>query len=311
MTKNFGWKPHLKWLVPLVLIPVSFVTLILLGSEIVPEGGSTGRIETWIGLLLVLLGFVAPVVFAILTIVGAVKTYRLTARYAAKQKKKQDVQLQKASDRVFQSGGPKCDFGAKLVEQTLAVHWLEAIVRGEEIESGTSFNLNLHQGERIFRQFRAQYARFYGTNVTYQTGGTFAMGSPLFVAGAMLGSAIGNSNARANARRMAAEQWREIQYVDVFVTDRRFIIPLSGRVLSFYYDAVVAFYPELDAMMLTLDFGDKSEPLRLFSPAVSSASVMLVHRLQGVEGLRTNPALQSLQQDAILVDRPESTRSQE
>ncbi|MEW1990062.1 hypothetical protein AB0365_15915 [Brevibacterium casei] len=108
---------------------------------------------------------------------------------------------------------------------------------------------------------------------------------------------------------MAAEQWREIQYVDVFVTDRRFIIPLSGRVLSLYYDALVAFSPELDAMMLTLDFGDNSESLRRFSPAVSSASVMLAHRLQGIEGLKTNPALQSLQRLAILVDESSSERS--
>ncbi|WP_309131312.1 hypothetical protein [Brevibacterium sp.] len=297
---GISWKSHLRWFIPLLLIPISIFVLALLALDRLGAfNGDSGTGQTVLIVVLSIGAVVIPIVCLVYFITGAQMVYRSSGAYARKMQKRNELAARKLEQQIVREGGPACDFQARTIEAVRATRWYEALSRGEGIGSVDNHNINLEPGETIHHVFRAKYARFYGMNVTYQTGGVFAMGSPLFVAGALIGSAIGNANARTNAQRTAAQQWREIQYVDVFATDRRFIIPVGGRTLSFYYSAVVAFYPELEAMTLTLDFGDQTEPLQLFSPSVSPAAVLLINHLRGHDGLRAHPALSSIRSNAI------------
>lgn len=300
MNTATGWERHLSWLVPLLLIPLSIWIFGLIAEAMLTNSDSENTASAmWIGVICVICAVVAPVVLFIMTIIGMQKTYRTSRLYARKMRKRNERAARAMEAQIVREGGPRCDATARAAARARAAQWYEKFLRGDEPEHARSFNLNLAQGERIFDQFRAKYARYYGMDVSYQTGGVFAMGSPLFVTGALIGSAIGNANTRSRAQQMAAAQWREIQYVDVFVTDRRFIIPVGGRTLSFYYSGVVAYFPELEAMTLTLDYGDQTQPMQLFSPSVASASVLMIHQLQGADVLRSHPAVEVVRAQAI------------
>lgn len=296
-----GWQRHMSWLVPLLLIPLSVWIFGLVAMWMLSESepGPTSSTATWIGVISVILAVVAPIVFIIFTIIGAQKTYQTSSAYARKVQKRNEKAARRMEAQIVQEGGPRCDASARSAARTQAAQWYERFQCGDEPERLQSFNLNLEQGERIFDQLRAKYARYYGMDVTYQTGGVFAMGSPLFVTGALIGSAIGRSNARTRAQQMAAAQWREIQYVDVLITDRRFIIPVGGRTLSFYFNAVVAYFPEIEAMTLTLDYGGQTQPMQLFSPSIASATVLLIRQLQGAEALCSHPAIEPVRTHSI------------
>lgn len=297
MVAEGGWARHLAWVVPLLLIPLSIIIFSVIAVMAMPGSDNPGIV--WLFVVAIICAVVAPIVFLIMTIVSAQKTYRSSRMYHRKLQKRNERMARQLEQQIFAEGGPRCDFEVRTIARAQATQWCEALMRGDRLPAFENFNLNLEPGEQVFDQYRAKYARFYGQNVTYQTGGVFAMGSPLFVAGAMIGSAVGNANARAQAQRVAAAQWREIQYVDVMVTDRRLIIPVGGRTLSFYFNAVTAFFPEIDAMTLTLDFGDRTEPVQLFSPNTAATSVLVVHQLKGVDALRAHPAIKPISDRAI------------
>ncbi|WP_166969336.1 hypothetical protein [Brevibacterium atlanticum] len=297
MTVERGLGRHLRWIVPLLLIPLSIVIFGMIALMALPSSDGPGL--AWLVVVAGLCTAVAPIVFMILTITGAQKTYRMSALYGRKVQKRNEIQARRMEQQIVAEGGPRCDFEARTIARVQATHWCETLLRGEALSASENFNINLEPGESLVDQYRAKYARFYGQDVTYRTAGTIAMGSPLFVIGAMIGSSVGNANARAQAQRQAAAQWREIQYVDVLVTDRRLIIPVGGRMLSFYYNALAAFYPDLDAMTLTLDFGDNTEPLQLFSPNIAATSVLIVRQLKGADGLRNHPAIKSISDRAV------------
>lgn len=292
------WTKHLSWLVPLLLIPLSIMIFSRIAARFTPSSGDPGNPSLLV--IAVLCAVVAPVVLVFVTIAKAQKAYRSSRMYQRKLQKRNERRARQLEQQIVAEGGPRCDLEARTVARSQAARWCETLMRGGSLSRCENFNLNLESGEQLFDQYRAKYARFYGQNVTYQTGGVFAMGSPLFVAGAMIGSAVGNSNARARAQRMAAAQWREIQYVDVLVTDRRLIIPVGGRTLSFYFNAVAAFYPAIDAMTLTLDFGDRTEPLQLFSPGTAATSVLIVRQLKGRDALRVHPAIKPISTQAMV-----------
>lgn len=297
MNVERGFSRHLRWVIPLLLIPLSGYIFFVIMLMAMPGEDEPGL--PWLMAVSGLCLAAAPIVCVILTITGIQTTYRRSRLFEQKMRKRTEAWARKMERQIFAEGGPRCDFEARTIAKTHATDWFESFAKGEALPSFEVFNLNLESDERLLDQYRAKYARFYGQNVTYSTGGVFAMGSPLFVAGAMIGSAVGNNRARTQAERMAAAQWREVQYVDVLVTDRRLIIPVGGRTLSFYYNAVVAFYPELEAMTLTLDFGDDTEPLQIFSPSIAATSVLLVRQLKGVEGLQRHPSLTPISDRAI------------
>jgi hypothetical protein len=91
-----------------------------------------------------------------------------------------------------------------------------------------------------------------------------AMGSPQFVAGALLGNAVARRRARRRAERESAPQWRPDPLASVVITTRRLWCEIAtttgSRWLGFDYDATTQL--TLQNWDLTLRFL-QSEPLRL------------------------------------------------
>ena len=122
------------------------------------------------------------------------------------------------------------------------------------------------------------YARYYGMNVTYGQTSTLAVGSPLFVAGAMVGNAIGNASARSQAARLAASQWREHCHPRVVVTSTATWCCVNGKWLRFDHAAVVEY--SLDGAACILSFTD-AEPLRLTGPSAWCHAILFAYLQNG------------------------------
>ncbi|MEV4481689.1 hypothetical protein [Micromonospora coxensis] len=139
-------------------------------------------------------------------------------------------------------------------------------------------------GEPVFLDARLHYARHYGTEVSYQQTSTVAFGSPAFVTGALLANAIGNSNARSRAVRMASPQWRDHEFTRVVLTPSRTWCYSFGRWLSFDHTAVMEYH--LDPHGVVLLFAD-TEPLRLTGPAAWLHAVFFAYFRFGAPALTT------------------------
>lgn len=119
----------------------------------------------------------------------------------------------------------------------------------------------------------ATYARLWGGDGTYSHNSTVAFGGPAFVVGALAASAIGNSARKRAAQRDAQVLWREHQHVSVVVTNRRFLCHTQAQGwLSFHFDAVSEFYPDLHNWTLTLAFVN-AVPLQLSGPPTPALSL--------------------------------------
>ncbi|MFB9777816.1 hypothetical protein [Brevibacterium otitidis] len=287
------WKAHLRWIILLALVPVSFFVILTVLVFYTPYSTSdeAGLLATTFALLLWFAWFGVPAIFFILSLFAMRAAYKTSDAYQQKLRSKQHAQQQRIQQQIVQQGGPPLDESTRRAEIARASHFLNRLHSGQELPAVPAFHMTLEPGEAVHHVFRAQYARCYGMDVTYTTGSTFAVGSPLFVAGSMLASAANNASVRNRAQAMAAEQWREIQYTDVFLTDRRLIIPIGGRMLDFWFNGLRAFYPDLNRMTLIFDYGEQSEPLQLMSPGIAPASVMVVNYLQGTSGLEQHPAI--------------------
>src|SRR5262249_25813099 len=83
--------------------------------------------------------------------------------------------------------------------------WSEAFTlfcrlrRGESPASYHPSGLVLEPGEGAFGEIVAEYSRFYGMDVPYTERSTFAYGGPVFVAAALIGTAMSNTAARRAA----------------------------------------------------------------------------------------------------------------
>ncbi|MCI2266003.1 hypothetical protein [Sediminivirga luteola] len=283
-------KRHGRWLIPLAVTlaaPIIGYSLILADAQ---DGWAVvaGSRALWLGLGVLALLFLVPLVGAGFVIAGLVHVYRTSPRQLEKQDRKR-------SALVVAQGGPETDRSAHQQGRMRAAQLRRLLLDGKTPPALQSFTIPVDPGENIRFEIRAQYSRFYGQTVTYSTGGGFAFGHPLFVAAALTAMSLGDRSTRKAAERQAAQQWRETQFSPVVVTDTRLIINAGGRWLSFYYDAVVAIYPEADHFTLVLDFGDRTEPLRLVGPDAPSVGVWVLYRIFGAEAVAGHPSLQSLE----------------
>ena len=155
------------------------------------------------------------------------------------------------------------------------------------------WDVMLEPDETLLMDAPLQYSRWYGTDVDYTHTSTFAVGRPAFVAGALVGSAIGNAIARSNAVSAARTRWREQQSCRTLVTDRRVLCRTSDQWLSFYYGGVVASHPDVLGATLILEFSDTAA-LRLHGVDGPGLCVFLTALLQGRESLKRHPALEPL-----------------
>ena len=148
-------------------------------------------------------------------------------------------------------------------------------------------------GTHIHYDVPVQYARFYGTTVTYQTNSVVAMGRPSFVFGALAVSAFSNAGARRRAEVMSMPQWREHRTARVLITSEGLMIHNGAQWLRFDYGAMVALYPDPENWAFVCEFSG-SEPLMLRGEFAPLAAVISVYATQGVDGVLGHPAFQCL-----------------
>jgi hypothetical protein len=108
--------------------------------------------------------------------------------------------------------------------------WSEAVglfghlMRGGEPAPYSPPGIMLEPGEDAFGEIVAEYSRFFGMNVPYTQRSTFAIGGPVFVAAALIGTAASNSSARRAAQRQAAPQWRCEGFPRTLLTNRPLLV---------------------------------------------------------------------------------------
>ena len=128
------------------------------------------------------------------------------------------------------------------------------------------------------------YARFTGAQVSYFVPGVMAMGSPAFVAGAMLGNAATRRRARKWAERESAPQWWPEPMASVVVTTCRLWCELAtssgSQWLNFDYPTITSL--ELTNWDLTLKFL-RSAPLRLSGMWAPWCAAVIAHYRYGLD----------------------------
>lgn len=156
------------------------------------------------------------------------------------------------------------------------------------------WDIHPNRDEVFFVDDTANYSRHYGKDLEFnQT--TLAFGSaPVFAAGLVV-SGIANANARSQARKNAAEQWREYQAVRYLISNQRIVCHVANRGwLSFWYSAVTGIYPDVEKHELVLSFNENVYPLKLQGPYVDVASTLVVAHAHGVSSLRSHPQIGSI-----------------
>jgi hypothetical protein len=109
---------------------------------------------------------------------------------------------------MYDAFGPE-EHSLGMVEAGLLKAGLE---QGERLPTYNPQGIVLQPDESAFREIVAEYSRYLELSIQYPVRPSlFVMGSPAFMAGAMIGKAFGDAADRREARRLAAEaapQWK-------------------------------------------------------------------------------------------------------
>lgn len=271
-------RTQLRWIVPLLLAPVVYLACAW-GIQAL-AGSAPARVDAAVGSLgLAVLGFVGPIVLLIIAVVQGVGVYRQARRRRGHFSK---AELAQAGEKAAQSHAWE---NARALRRTL--------LRSEVPQSLEQWNVPARPRELFFAAVPMTYARYYGQDVHYSTGGGFAYGPPAFVIGALAVTGIANSVARSNVRAAAAEQWREWQTGLVLVSNQRLVVNAGGQWLTFDFGAMTAIYPEVSAQTLVCQF-ESAAPLLLQGPHAPLAAIMTTFATYGRDGLARHPSLLAL-----------------
>lgn len=164
---------------------------------------------------------------------------------------------------------------------------------GEQLQPLTVWGLVFHDGERVHIDTQANYARYYRGDGSYQHVSGVFFGHPAFVISGLALTALNNSARRRQAEAEARTRWREHQPARVIATTERLICQANGQWLSFYFNAVTAFYPEPHNYSVVFEFPDTS-PLQLVGPMAPLLAVYSTWRLHGTAAVIGHPALATL-----------------
>ncbi|MFI8598215.1 hypothetical protein ACIGDM_12985 [Rothia koreensis] len=217
----------------------------------------------------------------ILSIIGLVDLMRFN------RAKKPEVQRQ----QILAAGGPDSSPDVVDREAAQAYDLYHRLMTGAPVPREQSPTIPMQAGEEIYRTGRVQYSRFYGQELIFTQGSTVISGRPSVLIGAAIGNAMRASSQRRQAQAAAQPDWREVQFLDVWVTNQRIIAYAGGRWLEFWYGAIMAIHPDPETFSLVLEFRDTS-PLKLTGPAVASIAVLVQYFATGAEGLQAQPAFQ-------------------
>ena len=151
--------------------------------------------------------------------------------------------------------------------------------RGERLPTYHPPGIALQPDEGAFREIVAEYSRYFELSVQYPVRPSlFVMGSPAFMAGALIGKAFSDAADRREARRLAAEaapQWRFLGFARVILTNQRFLVYAQDQYqwLSFWHSGLQEYRKRAD-FGLELLYPDCA-PVLLRGPMVPWVSVAL------------------------------------
>jgi len=165
-----------------------------------------------------------------------------------------------------------------------ACRMFEHLTSEGELPALPPMAIRLRSGEMAHAHGVLEYARFYGMDVTYQQSSTFVMGSPLFVAAGLIGSAVGNAYARNKAADMARAQWRPQGPVRTVLTNQRILCDVAGEWLGFWHEGILELFAEPSQWMVITRY-EAGEPLLLRGPVALSYIVALTYIVYGRSGL--------------------------
>lgn len=271
-------KRHLRWITYLLLIPAIYLAagfcLSLLSKsnfEMVGAG--------FMGLGILILWLVFTIIFTVKFIGSAHAAFRRYRRSKGHFNKAERAQLE--AQRIYDAGMDSARALAGRLSQGRTPAPIEV------------WGIVLEPGEELHLQISCDYARFYGLSGQYVHTSGFFWGQPAFVLAGLGVTAMANRSRRQAAEAASRQQWREMQRTSAFFTNRRILIQVGGRWLSFYYSGVTACYPEPENRSVVLDFPD-TQPLLIGGPEAPLAAAYLVWALYGERGLASHPALQGL-----------------
>lgn len=165
--------------------------------------------------------------------------------------------------------------------------WTYAVECGRQVRAGSPppalavHGLVMGRGEQAIVEGTAEYSRFWAGDGTYRRTSSFAIGSPAFVVGSIAGSMIANSRAKHAAQRNSTLMWREHQQSRFLITNHRVWCHTAAKGwLSFYFNSVSEFHPDLHGWSLTLAF-ENAAPLRLVGPAAPALALWCGHGILG------------------------------
>jgi hypothetical protein len=274
-------KRHLRWVIPVLCIPVLYVTASSVISAVRQTPGFDQSVELgFLNLGILLVAFLAIVAAMVLAIVGGVKTFRAWRRRNGHRSPAESAQqLREVHSRLG---------------WTAAINLRNALMQRQVPSTVQVWEVVPEPGEVFFFDVPMGYDRYYGQDVTYGRSGGFFFGHPAFVVAGLAASTIGNAARRQSAEAQARTQWREWQEARVLVTNRRLVCLVAGEWISFHYSAMTAVYPEVRDWALVCEFNGVTSPLRLSGPNAPVAAVMTVFATHGLDAVAQHPSLQAL-----------------
>ena len=252
-----GWQRHLSWLVPLLLIPLSVWIFGLVAMWMLSESepGPTSSTATWIG-----------VISGDSCRGGSYRVHHLHDHRRAEDVSNEQCppRCQKCNAmrrprggwklRFVQEGGPRCDASASSAARTQAAQWYERFQCGdvpERLQSSTSTSSRVNASSTS--SVRSTHVTTVWMSLIRQ------VGSLLW---AVPSSSPGRSSAPPSAdptRELGRSRWQ-------LPSGARFSTLMSSLRIgasSFrsaagpspsHFNAVVAYFPEIEGMTLTLAF---------------------------------------------------------
>lgn len=274
---------HVRWVVLLLSAPITYIALMLvvqwLGGIATDAEQGTAIWLSILALALMLAAVVVPLVLLVRAIIEMRRTFRRAQRAKGRYTKLERQQLATANDAA--------------AWWEYARHIRGQLLRREVPEAQQQWDVVPRDGEVFVAAMPLTYARYYGTDVAYNSSSSFAFGRPAFVVGVLAVTAISNARARSRVAAQAVPQWREWQQTTAYVTNQRIVVFANGQWLSFDYRAVAAVYPDVASNALVCQF-DAAEPLLLSGVAAPVAAVFTVMQTHGLDAVRTHPGLQHL-----------------
>lgn len=268
-------RKQLRWIIPLLVAPLIYLAALLAAGALSnleladPSAALAASLGT---LALLALAVIGPIVAIVIAIVGAVRV--------ARESKARRLAAAPADDQTQAAWAHARSLRSRLIARDVP----------DQIRV---WDVVPNPGEMFFLDVPADYARFYGQDVTYTQSSGFFYGRPAFVLAGLGIAAASNAARRSAAQAQAVAQWRENQPCRLLVSNQRLVCNIGGQWLSFYYSAITAVYPEVESYTLIAQF-ESAAPLMLHGRAIPAAAVITTLMTHGADALVEHPSLSRL-----------------